>query len=204
MMAEPQSERRQGGRKPLRTCVGCGKADEAAALVRLVVGPDGEIVFDLAGHSFGRGAHLHPSLACIAKAGRGLSRTFKKPVQADPQALSRSLVEAADRRIAGLLSAAARSGAVDVGFEAADLAWKKGMLPLVVVATDAGSCASASSIRQAVAEGRAVAWGTREVLGSLVQRPDVAVLGVRGAKIAAAVLTTCRTADGARSVSEVR
>jgi len=203
-MAEPVTERRQGRRKPVRTCVGCDKEDEAENLVRLVVGPDGEIVFDLAGHSFGRGAHLHPSLSCIAKAGRGLSRSFKKPVQVDPQALSRSLVEAADRRIGGLLSAAARSGAVDVGFESVDLALKKGMVPLVVVATDAGSCASASSIRQAVADGHAVAWGTREVLGSLVQRPDVAILGVRGGKIAAAVLATCRTADGARSVSEVR
>ncbi len=203
-MTEPRAQRTTTRRKPIRTCVGCGKAVEGDTLLRLVVGPDGEVFFDLAGHAFGHGAHVHPAASCFSKASKGLSRVFRKQVTADAATLCRALRDAADRRVEGLLSSAARAGGVEIGFDAVEAALRKGELPVVVVATDAGSCASSGTIRQAIAEGRAVAWGTRAMLGALVRRPDVAVLGIRGAKIAAAVATTCRAADSARSVSEVR
>jgi predicted RNA-binding protein YlxR (DUF448 family) len=193
------------GHEPERTCIGCGKADAREHLVRVVVGPQGEVAFDLAGGAFGRGAHVHPSLSCLEKAAsKGLSRSFGVAVHCDGAALSALLVEAADRRIEGLLSSAARSGLVVIGFESVDTALVRDEVVLAVVARDAGGCASSRSIQQAVSEGRAVAWGTKAVLASLVCRVEVSVLGIRSSKIGASVLMTCRAADGARSVSEVR
>jgi predicted RNA-binding protein YlxR (DUF448 family) len=187
-----------------RTCVGCGKADERDALVRLVVDPQGGIAIDLAGGAFGRGAHLHASAACIEKASRkGLARAFEG-VRCEPAALAALLIEAAERRLAGLLSSAVRSGAAVIGFDAVDEALAHDELGATVVAHDAGSCAQARSIQNAVSQGRAVCWGAKATLGALIHRDEVAVLGIRNAKIAAAVLSTCRVADSARSVSEVR
>jgi hypothetical protein len=55
----------------------------------------------------------------------------------------------------------------------------------VVVAVDAGSVAQKLPIANAVAAGRAVAWGTKVSLGALLGRDEVAVLAVRDKGIAA-------------------
>src|SRR5580704_9250075 len=93
---------------PERTCVGCGLRDAASAMVRLVVAED-EVVFDLAGSAFGRGAHLHARPDCIAKAPRGLARTFKRAPRVGARELALRLAAACDRRAAGLILAARRT-----------------------------------------------------------------------------------------------
>ena len=49
----------QTGKNPvegsIRTCIGCRAAERPDELVRLIQAPDGEIVADLVGKSFGRG-----------------------------------------------------------------------------------------------------------------------------------------------------
>src|SRR5579863_4130023 len=87
---------------PTRTCVGCGLHDDAAAMVRLVVAED-EVAFDLAGGSFGRGAHVHARPDCLAKAPRGLSRALRRDPGIDTRELGRLLLAACDRRTGGLL-----------------------------------------------------------------------------------------------------
>jgi predicted RNA-binding protein YlxR (DUF448 family) len=202
--------RRGTKRIPERTCVGCGQRDEVSKLVRLVIddgtspaspgrGPhlgdaprrsgDDEaggralgLAFDLAGGSFGRGAHLHARPACIAKAPRGIARAFKgKPV--DAAELGRLLVEACDRSMAGLLVTARRLGAVAAGTDAALQAVMRGA-PLVIVAVDAGTVAGRREVEAAVAEGRAVAWRTRGELGSLLGEAETAICAVRHEGIA--------------------
>jgi uncharacterized protein len=55
----------KGGRAaPIRRCVGCGERAAKAELIRLVVTGD-EIVPDIGQRLAGRGAYLHPSLACL-------------------------------------------------------------------------------------------------------------------------------------------
>lgn len=54
---------------PIRTCVGCGIRGAKPELIRLVVA-GGEIVPDIAARLPGRGAYLHPSLACLERAQR--------------------------------------------------------------------------------------------------------------------------------------
>lgn len=196
-----RDERPQERREASRTCVGCRsgivKDAEASFRVVLVPGEGGrhEVAVDLAGGSFGRGAHIHATAACIAKAhAGGLSRAFKCQVAGDPGALARNVVAAADRRIEGLLLGARRAGLLAFGEEAKRAI--EGGAPLTLVAKDAGSSASGGPLREAVAEGRVVAWRTKAELGLLFSRELVALVTVRHAAVAREI---CR----ARSLSEI-
>ena len=57
------------GKKPVRTCVGCKERAVKSSLLRLVVAGNG-IVPDPQARQPGRGAYLHPSLACFELAQR--------------------------------------------------------------------------------------------------------------------------------------
>jgi len=70
---------------PTRTCVGCGERASATrgedGLIRLILGPGGEIAVDARGGGFGRGAHVHARPECLRRAvERGLSRSAKARV----------------------------------------------------------------------------------------------------------------------------
>jgi predicted RNA-binding protein YlxR (DUF448 family) len=196
---ERETERRGESRRPTRTCVGCGLHDDASELVRIVVAED-EIAFDLAGGAFGRGAHLHARLACIEKAPRGLARAFRGAVKAKPAEIGRQLVEASDRRMAGLLLAAHRSRALVIGADAAMEALEKGA-PLAVLAVDAGSVAATAEVERCVAAGRAIAWRTKSELGSLLGERSVAICAVRHAGIAAELKRMRAAADAGAAVT---
>src|SRR3954454_8366605 len=94
---------------PARTCGGCGQHDDAESLVRVVLGPRvgqeaSSVAVDVAGGSFGRGAHVHARKECLAKATKGgFSRAFKCRVEANAAEIAGEIAAAADRRIAGLL-----------------------------------------------------------------------------------------------------
>jgi predicted RNA-binding protein YlxR (DUF448 family) len=163
--------------KPTRTCAGCGRHEEADAMVRLVRGPNGEIAVDAAGSAFGRGAHVHARKACVEKACRGgLAKSFKAPVATDAASLASQIVEACDRRIAGLLASAKRAGRLAVGADAACEALDEGAF--AIVATNAGTVVSRGSIARAIAAGRAIAWKDKASLGALLSRNEVAVCAV--------------------------
>jgi predicted RNA-binding protein YlxR (DUF448 family) len=191
MQERPKNEERG----PVRTCVGCGLREGAEAMVRLVVADD-EVVFDLAGGSFGRGAHVHARPECLAKAPRGLSRAFKREVRVDPAELGQRLSAACDRRMAGLLVSAKRIQALAVGTDAALEAIRKGA-PLAIVAVDAASIAQSMEVTSAIAEGRAVAWRTKAELGQLLGETAVAVCAVRHAGIAGELQVLRAAADAA-------
>jgi uncharacterized protein len=53
----------------IRTCIGCGERAAKAELIRVVAAGD-EIVPDVASRLPGRGAYLHPRLACLERAQR--------------------------------------------------------------------------------------------------------------------------------------
>lgn len=58
---------------PVRTCVGCREHAAKSDLLRVVAEGDGAtraVVPDAAGRRAGRGAHLHPTLACLELAER--------------------------------------------------------------------------------------------------------------------------------------
>src|ERR1700726_4384782 len=64
-----RAEQPESGKKPLRSCVGCKARAAKSGLLRLVVAGDG-IVPDPQARQPGRGAYLHPSLACFELAQR--------------------------------------------------------------------------------------------------------------------------------------
>jgi predicted RNA-binding protein YlxR (DUF448 family) len=184
-----------------RTCVGCGERVPAGEVLRLVVA-DGEVAFDLAGGAFGRGAHVHAQARCLAATPRGLSRAYKREIRVDAKELGRRLVEACDRRMAGLLLAARRTRALALGADEALAAVRAGA-PLVVVAVDAGAVASSREIMGAVAEGRAFAWKTKAELGALLGDGNVAVCAVREAGFAEPMKALRTAADaGAATMRE--
>ena len=69
-----------GPQGPIRTCIGCRERAVAAELLRVVAGPGAaatdadqrrvEIVPDPRHRARGRGAHVHPVLACVELAQR--------------------------------------------------------------------------------------------------------------------------------------
>lgn len=181
-----------------RTCVGCGEKAAPEAFVRLVLAPNGaSVAVDVAGTAFGRGAHVHPTEACLALACKGgLSRAFRTSVVAKAADLHRELGQALDRRAQGLLVGARRAGHLVFGTDGACEALAKGA-PLAVVARDGARAADRGDVRRAIAEGRAVAFMTKESLGKLFGKEEVAVLAVTHARIAKTLSSCIRTADSA-------
>jgi predicted RNA-binding protein YlxR (DUF448 family) len=204
LLNERSDERRGEKRSPTRTCVGCGLPDDVSALLRLVVAED-EVAFDLAGGAFGRGAHLHGRPLCIERAPRGLARAFHGrggAAKLDAALLGRRLVEACDRRMAGLLLAAHRSRALAIGTDAALEALEQGAA-LAVVAVDAGSVATTVEVVRCVTAGRAIAWSTRSELGALFGERTVAICAVRHPGIGAELKRMRAAADaGATATRE--
>jgi predicted RNA-binding protein YlxR (DUF448 family) len=209
------------GPKPagrVRTCVGCGERVEAPEpdLVRLILGPGGEIAVDPGDGGFGRGAHVHARPACLARAAAvGLPRAAKSNVhlgaesvqgeasaagEADPAAtvpvtaksLGAAIADVYARRVEGLISTAVRTRAAQIGSDAVAEACRRGTggLPLVIVACDAAAAAELTEVRRAVSEGRAIAWGTKASLAATTRAgrdAGVAVVAIESARIASAL-----------------
>jgi predicted RNA-binding protein YlxR (DUF448 family) len=105
----------------------------------------------------------------------GLSGTPIAVVPLEPASLAIAIVRELERRAYGLLMAAARAQKVVFGAEAVTSAIERGTARLVVVATDASDAASVaglSVVRRAVADGRAVGWGTKQVLAAFCSTAD--------------------------------
>lgn len=242
----------------VRTCVGCGervtlqRADAAAmTLVRLVLGPGGEVAVDAGAGGFGRGVHVHPRPDCVERAAqRGLARAAKSKVTLvwsdepfvslsatsatdepglsrtnargeseshlskdglvplEPASLATAMVRAIDRRAHGLLLAAARAHKVALGADAVKGAVGRGDAQLVVVATDAAAAADLPAVRRFVTDGRAVAWGTKQVLAascssaaSSKRVEGIGVVAILDDRIAAAFSAAVQAAAALSSLS---
>ncbi|RNL65095.1 YlxR family protein [Nocardioides marmoriginsengisoli] len=64
---------------PVRTCIGCRERAAKRELLRVVAG-EGTVVPDPGGSAPGRGAHLHPTLACfeLAERKRAFARALRQ------------------------------------------------------------------------------------------------------------------------------
>lgn len=163
----------------LRTCVGCKTSGSPQDLVRLVVGPDGEVVPDLGGGAFGRGAWVHPRSSCLAVAVRGgLSRGLKTQVAAQlPEVLVR-LREAAARRAVSLLQSAKRARLAALGTTAFEEAERDDRIALLVLASDAKASADLSAVQRLGKRGRVRIFKTKAELGAALGRDELALVGL--------------------------
>jgi len=146
--------------------------------VRWVRDEAGEIVPDLLGRSFGRGAWVHPRPSCLDRLIIGLSRSFRAPVHTTrDQALAR-LALGAQHRTAQLIGASMRQKQVIFGGDACEEAFFSGKIALLLVAGDAKAALQRGFVQQAISSGMACSWGTKEMLGKLLGRAEVALVGV--------------------------
>jgi len=124
-------------RGPLRRCLASGEVRPKDALLRFVVGPEGELVPDVAGRLPGRGLWLTPERAMIERA--VTRRLFAKAAKASvrvPEDLIDRLLSLERRRLFDLLGLAKRASLVVAGFEKVRGALAEGRVALLFEASD--------------------------------------------------------------------
>lgn len=129
---------------PTRTCVLTRKAAPKDRLIRLALGPEGQVAPDVRAKAAGRGAYIGVGKAELdeaqanGKLKAALSRAFKTGQLAIPDNLG-DLVEAALRRTAlDRLGLEARGGTLVHGGEKVETACRSGKARLLLHAADAG------------------------------------------------------------------
>lgn len=173
---------------PVRTCIGCRQSGSPSELVRMVLGPDSSVAFDLAGGAAGRGAWVHPTEGCLRKAAKATARSLHADGSENVEGLVSSLAQAAGRRAVGLLGAAHRAKHVAVGGDACKEAFAQGRARLVVLAADARAAGQAAWLEEAATKGILVAWATKAELGAIVGRDELAVLVITDEGLAQSLL----------------
>lgn len=148
-------------------------------MIRWVRAETGDVVPDLAGGSFGRGAWTHPHPACLKKLQHALARSFKAAVITTTAEALRLLCLGAEHRAGQLLGLSRRRGLIVYGSDACAEAWSRGEIYLLLVATDALSAAKLPFVSQMIAAGQAQGWSTKEAFGRLLGRSEVALVALR-------------------------
>jgi uncharacterized protein len=171
-----------------RSCVGCRTAGSRADLVRFVAANHGQIVFDLAGRAWGRGAWIHPRTDCLVKSVRSLGRALRQPIAQTSTELHQALVTAAWRRIKNLVVSAKRAGQLRVGTEETERAWEDRSLALLLWADDARAGANLPWIAQASAQGRVLVAPSLATMGEWVGVQEVTLAAITDSQIATAVV----------------
>lgn len=182
-----------------RTCVGCRRKDEPAALVRLVptdapphlapdIGRKGALGLR------GRGVWVHPKRPCVRAAVERdrLGRSLRRAIDLDVSALEEALRAAHARRLEGLLLAGARRRRVSVGAVATRDALDAKRAQALVVASDAAGRRDELMEAAARIGRRVVVFSTKSQLGRLLGREEVGVIGILDGGIASEVVETGR------------
>jgi ribosomal protein L7Ae-like RNA K-turn-binding protein len=150
----------------------------------MVATPEGEVLFDLSGGAFGRGAWSHPTEACLRRAAKVMRQGSEKGGPSLAKAsetdglsqLLEKLDEAANRRAKGLVTAAFRAGYLALGSDASKEEFLASRARLVIIATDARAAKKELWIETAVSTGLVVGWSSKAELGALVGRDELAIL----------------------------
>ena len=132
------------GKEPERTCVLSGRKDTRDNLIRLALGPDGQVAPDVRARAPGRGAWIGVDRETLqaaiekGKLGKALSRAFKTAVQI-PADLAEQIEKALERAALDRLGLEARAGQLLTGSERIVDAARKGTVDLLIHARDAAA-----------------------------------------------------------------
>ncbi len=174
-----QAKQREDG--PERKCIATGEVQPKNGLVRFALGPDGQIVPDLAGKLPGRGLYVSADRAALDKAAaKGLfSRAMKQPVKV-PEGLTELVEQMLARRVVDLISLARKSGEAVSGYEKVK-AWLQTEEATVLIQAEDGSGRGKSKLSTPYG-GRYIGWLTADELGMAFGRQTVihAALGSGG------------------------
>jgi len=137
--------------RPQRRCIVTGESRDRGALLRFVVGPDGEVVPDLEGRLPGRGLWLTSRRDIVdrAVAKRIFARAARRPVTVTP-GLADRIESLLARRCVDTLGFARRAGVAVAGFDRAGEALRRGKAALLLFAVDG----AAAGTRKLAALGR--------------------------------------------------
>ena len=195
-------EDRGAGHEPERKCILSGVHGSRAALIRLALGPDGQVWPDLAAKLPGRGAWIAPDRALLEQAmakGRlkgALARAFREPAIV-PDNLPGRIATGLEKRAMDRLGLEHRAGHLIYGSEKISEWARAGRLFLLLHAADAAPDGS-SKLDQAWRSGGGEMDEVihlpagREALSRAVGRENVVHSGVNNGKAAARIAQELR------------
>lgn len=127
---------------PRRTCVTCRTEASRGDLLRMVLGPDGELAIDFSQRLPGRGAYVCWTRDCLDGAfqkGR-LTRALRQPVPSEGSEGTRELVRRhLERHLAETCALARKSGALKSGAHTVEMAFRRGWARMGMTTSDAGA-----------------------------------------------------------------
>jgi len=135
---EPQSELTVAVTGPLRTCIATGEEGAPERMIRFVVGPQGDVVPDLARRLPGRGMWVRAERAAVERAvAKNLfaksAKAAVRPAADLPERVERLLLE----RALADLGRARRAGRAVAGFVKVEQMIGRGRAGLLIVAAEA-------------------------------------------------------------------
>jgi predicted RNA-binding protein YlxR (DUF448 family) len=121
----------------LRRCIVTRQALEKPAMIRFVIGPDGQVTPDLKERLPGRGLWVTATREALdqAVARHAFAKAARQSVKVAPD-LARRVTELARREVAELLGLARKSGQLVAGFEKVEAALRSGKVRVLVAASD--------------------------------------------------------------------
>ncbi|MGH1453277.1 MAG: RNA-binding protein [Paracoccaceae bacterium] len=192
---------------PERKCIATGEVQPKYGLIRFVVGPDGQVVPDVAGKLPGRGIYVSADRAALEMAVKKklFSRGAKQQVTVAPDLPD--LVEGIlVRRIVDLISLGRKSGEAVAGYEKVKDWLVKDYAEVLIQASDgSGRGKSKLSTPQ---EGSFIGWLTSDELGQAFGREVVIHVALAAGGLAprvvedAARLKGLRVSDSGRSAGK--
>jgi predicted RNA-binding protein YlxR (DUF448 family) len=143
-MRKPPHETLAERHSPERKCILSGEHAARDALIRLALGPDGEVAPDVRARAPGRGAWIGVDRATLDAANargklRGaLARAFKTNALNVPADLGERVAAALRQAVLDRLGLEARAGNLVTGSERIETAARSGQVTLLIHAADAG------------------------------------------------------------------
>lgn len=144
-IGEPDRAGRRGQHVPERRCVLTGETASADRLVRLALGPDGQIGPDVLGKAPGRGAWIgvaRDALETAMAKGKlkgALARTLKEARLDIPADLGERIAAQLERATLDRLGLEARAGTLLTGTDKIETAARSGKVALLLHASDAAA-----------------------------------------------------------------
>ncbi len=180
-----------------RTCIVTRKALPREELLRFVLSPGGEVVFDAHEKLPGRGCWLVNDGAALQQAIEkgAFSRAFKCKAAANA-ALAAQTGEALRRRVYDRIALCRKAGALVAGFEKVSAALKKGRVALLLVAGDAGEDRRKMEALAAQAQVTVMSGLERDLLGGAIGRDQSVYLAVTDTALADTLLGEIRRLAG--------
>ena len=144
-MRNPPNDRLGGSHTPERKCILSGDHAAREALIRLALGPDGQVAPDVRARAPGRGAWIGVDRATLeaaqakGKLKAALARAFKTNDVAAPADLGERIEAALRQSTLDRLGLEARSGNLVTGADRIETAARRGQVGMLIHAADASA-----------------------------------------------------------------